>query len=101
MQADAGGATRVYVHGHVKWRTVPKRAARPSARALSCRARMQSTPRGVQYITRRSSRYVLDVLGHANPCAHASFVDRSGRRGKRRVSTRSGHANPATESSGA
>ena len=45
MQAGAGGATRVYVHGHVKWRTVPVGAVRPSARALSCRARTQSTPR--------------------------------------------------------
>ena len=34
MQAGAGGATRVYVHGHVKWRTVPTRAAR---RRTHCR----------------------------------------------------------------
>jgi hypothetical protein len=35
MQADAGGATRVYVHGHVKWRTVPKRAG--AHRRMHCR----------------------------------------------------------------
>ena len=44
MQAGHGGATRVYVHGHVKWRTVPAGATRPSARALSCPGRGQSTP---------------------------------------------------------
>ena len=43
MQASAGGATRVYVHGHVKWRTVPTRAARPSTHALSFRRRFAST----------------------------------------------------------
>jgi len=37
MQAGHGGATRVYVHGHLKWRTVPNGATRPSARALSLR----------------------------------------------------------------
>src|SRR6185437_4948155 len=43
MRADAGGATRVYVHGLVKWRTVPTRAMRPSARALSFRPPVAST----------------------------------------------------------
>ena len=43
MQASAGGATRVYVHGHVKWRTVPTHAVRPSTHALSFRRSFAST----------------------------------------------------------
>lgn len=43
MQAGAGGATRVYVHGHVKWRTVPTHAVRPSTHALSFRRSFAST----------------------------------------------------------
>ena len=48
MQADAGGATRVYVHGHVKWRTVSTRAARASTYALSFRRPFASTLRRPQ-----------------------------------------------------
>lgn len=44
MQADGGGATRVYVHGDMKLRTVPADAARPSARALWCPSPVESTP---------------------------------------------------------
>ena len=103
MQASAGGATRVYVHGHLKWRTVPAGAARPSARALSCRARVQSTPRSARcsawqrchparskrcaalrpddwFATLGASGHVLDVVGHANLTPKPSRRPAAGKR---------------------
>jgi hypothetical protein len=56
MQAGHGGATRVYVHGHLKWRTVPNDATRPSARALSLRRAGAVNPskRDASHAARRS-----------------------------------------------
>jgi hypothetical protein len=103
MQAGAGGATRVYVHGHLKWRTVPTGAARPSARALSCRARVQSTPRSARcsawqrchparskrcaalrpdewFATFETLGHVLDIVGHANLTPKPSRRPAAGKR---------------------
>jgi len=51
MQAGAGGATRVYVHGLVKWRTVP--VAQRALRRAHCRAgRACSQPLAVRDASR-------------------------------------------------
>lgn len=68
MQAGHGGATRVYVHGLLKWRTVPNDATRHFGARIVPAPRGCRQPFGTRFITRRTS------LFRAEPAADNVFA---------------------------
>ena len=67
MQADHGGATRVYVHGYLEWRTVPAGATRPFGARIVPALRGCRQPFETRSIARRMS------VGHAEPKPRNGF----------------------------